>query len=66
MSYNFSNLKIAEHKLEEFKSKSLHKEHLRFFFPYLCGTYFTYRKIDVLRINTIAGSISNQKKKSDI
>jgi len=66
MSYNFTNLKLAKHKLKEFRSKSIHKEHVRFFFPYLCGTYFTYRKIDVLRINTIARSISNQKKKLGI
>ena len=62
MSYDFNNLKLAKKRLEEFKLKSINNEHLRYFFPYLCGTYFVYRKIDVLRINVIAKVIKNHKK----
>jgi hypothetical protein len=64
MSYNYIKLKQAMQRLEEFKLKSNHKGHERYFFPYLCGTYFTYRMIDVLRIGVIAKAITNQKKRS--
>lgn len=62
MSYDFINLKLAKQRLEEFKLKSINNEHKRYFFPYLCGTYFSYRKIDVLRINAIAKAIGKHIK----
>ena len=65
MSYSIStsNLKQAVKKLNDFKSKALAKEHARFLFPYLCGTYFTYRKVDILRISAISNAINNHGEK---
>ncbi|MGD1836388.1 MAG: hypothetical protein ACPKQO_11775 [Nitrososphaeraceae archaeon] len=59
MTYNIDALKDALVALQNFKKVELKKQHKRFLFPYLCGTYFIYRKIDVLRIYNIAKKISN-------
>ena len=59
MDYNFRNLINAFNQLEKFRSYSLSRHHERFLFPYLCGTYFSYRKVDVLRIKAIADAVSN-------
>ncbi len=64
MSYNFENLKNALYQLNRFRSYSKSNHHERYLFPYLCGTYFTYRKVDVLRIKAIADSISNKSKEN--
>lgn len=64
MDYNFRNLINAFHQLEKFRSYSLSRHHERFLFPYLCGTYFSYRKVDVLRIKAIADAVSNNVTKS--
>jgi hypothetical protein len=60
MSYNFENLKNALNQLNRFRLYSLSKHHERYFFPYLCGSYFSYRKVDILRIKTIAEIVSNK------
>lgn len=62
MSYNFRNLKNALDQLTVFRSYSLSKHHERYIFPYLCGSYFSYRKVDILRIKTIAETVSNKTK----
>ncbi|HEU5460894.1 MAG TPA: hypothetical protein VFU79_01345 [Nitrososphaeraceae archaeon] len=59
MNYNFRNLTNAFTQLKKFRSYSLSRHHERFLFPYICGTYFSYRKVDVLRIKSIADAISN-------
>jgi hypothetical protein len=64
MSYNFENLKNALYQLNRFRSYSKSNHHERYLFPYLCGTYFTYRKVDVLRIKAISDSISNKSKEN--
>ena len=59
MDYNFRNLTNAFNQLNKFRSYSLSRHHERYLFPYLCGTYFSYRKVDVLRIKAIADAVSN-------
>jgi hypothetical protein len=59
MDYNFRNLINAFTQLKKFRSYSLSRHHERFLFPYICGTYFSYRKVDVLRIKSIADAVSN-------
>jgi hypothetical protein len=44
--------------LAQFRSRSVSPHHERFAFPFLCGSYFSYRKVDVLRIAAIARSQS--------
>jgi len=41
----------------------LSKHHERYLFPYLCGSYFSYRKIDILRIKSIAEVIGTKTNK---
>jgi hypothetical protein len=64
MDYNFRNLINASNQLKKFRSYSLSRHHERFLFPYLCGTYFSYRKVDVLRIKAIADAVSNNVSES--
>ncbi len=40
--------------------------HERYRFPYLCGSYFAYRKIDVMRVVAIAKSISQRPRYLDV
>jgi len=63
MDYNFSNLINAFNQLKKFRSYSLSRHHERYLFPYLCGTYFSYRKADVLRIKAIADAVNNTSSK---
>ncbi|HET8792578.1 MAG TPA: hypothetical protein VFM31_02200 [Nitrososphaeraceae archaeon] len=63
MSYSFTKLLNAVDQLKRFRSLALSKHHERYLFPYLCGSYFSYRKIDILRIKTIAEVISNKPNK---
>lgn len=60
MSYNFETLKNALNQLNKFRSYSLSKHHERYLFPYLCGSYFSYRKVDILRIKTVAEIVSSK------
>lgn len=60
MDYNFKNLTNAFNQLNKFRSYSLSRHHERYLFPYLCGTYFSYRKVDILRIKAIAEAVSNK------
>ena len=53
-------------ELKKFREYSVSRSHERFIFPYLCGTYFTYRKIDVMRVVAIAKSISSHPKYLDV
>lgn len=62
MSYNYGNLKNALDQLNRFRTYSLSRHHERYLFPYLCGSYFSYRKVDILRIKTIAEIVSNKTK----
>ena len=60
MDYNFTNLSNAFDHLNKFRAYSLSKHHERYLFPYICGTYFSYRKVDVLRIKAIADAVNNK------
>jgi len=62
MSYNFETLKNALNQLNKFRSYSLSKHHERYLFPYLCGSYFSYRKVDILRIKTVAEIVSSKSR----
>ena len=71
MIYNtktYSTKKLYEgyNELKKFRNFSVSPLHERFIFPYICGTYFGYRKIDVLRVVAIAKSISPNPKYLDV
>lgn len=63
MSYDIDSIYVAFKNLKQYRKTSVSKYHERFSFPYLMGTYFTYRKIDVKRVATIVNAISDYEKK---
>ena len=65
-TYSTQKLYKAYNELMKFKKISVSPFHERFIFPYICGTYFGYRKVDVLRVVAIAKSISPNPKYLDV
>src|SRR5215813_4066647 len=47
MSYSLRALKEAINSLKGYRMNSISKHHERYSFPFLSGTYFSYRKVDV-------------------
>ena len=66
MPFQINDLRRAYIKYHEFRKNCKFSFHERFIFPYICGTYFAYRKIDVLRVVAIAKSISPKPKYLDV
>ncbi|MDQ2684587.1 MAG: hypothetical protein M3Y25_01950, partial [Thermoproteota archaeon] len=58
MPPQIDDLSFAYKALKQFRKYSISLHHERFIFPFLCGSYFAYRKIDVERIVSIAKTIS--------
>ena len=65
-TYSTRKLFEAYNELKKFRNFSVSPLHERFIFPYICGTYFGYRKVDVLRVVSIAKSISAKPKYLDV
>ncbi len=65
-SFNIQDLVNARNLLEQFRKYSVSPYHERYSFPFLLGTYFAYRKIDVLRVVSIAKAISDEPKYVDV
>ena len=65
-SFSIQELIKARKSLEHFRTFSVSPYHERFSFPFLLGTYFAYRKIDVLRIVSISKAISDDPKYVDV
>ncbi len=66
MPFQIDELHRAYSKYNEFRKTSKFSLHERFIFPYICGTYFGYRKVDVLRVVATAKSISTEPKYLDV
>ena len=66
MPFDGQDLVNAYQEYLNFIRRSSYQDHARYIFPFFEGTYFTYRKIDVLRIVTIARSISPDPQYLDI
>lgn len=66
MPFDRQDLLNAYQEYLNFIRSSPYQDHARYIFPFFEGTYFTYRKIDVLRIVTIARAISSNPKYLDI
>ncbi len=58
MTFSILEVINANQELNKFRLNN-NINHERFIFPFLCGSYFTYRKIDVIRIFAIAKTISD-------
>src|ERR687888_1251543 len=65
-SFNIQDLIKARNSLEQFRAYSVSPYHERYSFPFLLGTYFAYRKIDVLRLVSISKAISDDPKYLDV
>ena len=61
-----NDINKALEALKKFRGYSISPYHERYIFPFLCGSYFTYRKIDVLRIFAIAKTISENPTYLDV
>ena len=66
MPPQIEDLSFAFVALKQFRKYSFSLHHERFIFPFLCGSYFTYRKIDVERIASIAKTVSKDPSYLDI
>ena len=66
MPPEINDLGIALNALKEFRKYSISSHHERFIFPFLCGSYFTYRKVDVERITSLAKAISKDPTYLDV
>ena len=65
MTFSISDVVNAQKELDKFRLNNS-TDHERFIFPFLCGSYFTYRKIDVIRIFAIAKTISENPTYLDV
>ncbi len=66
MPPQINDINKALNALIEFRKYAISPSHERFIFPFLCGSYFTYRKIDVVRIFAIAKTISENPTYLDV
>ena len=62
MPFKTADLQKAMTSLEQFKTYTMSPHHERYSFPLLCGTYFTYRKVDVLRLISISKAVAKNGK----
>ena len=66
MTFSIFDIISAQQELIKFRANGRNKSHERFIFPFLCGSYFTYRKIDVIRIFEIAKTLSKDPTYLDV
>src|SRR5919112_3217838 len=58
MPFNLEDLRKAMHELARFMATTRSPNHERYIFPFFKGSYFAYRKVDVLRTVAVAKAIS--------
>src|ERR671919_3114154 len=66
MPFKTDDIQKAMASLKTFRQYAVSPYHERFSFPFLCGTYFAYRRIDVVRIAAIAKAISSNPTYLDV
>ena len=66
MPFRIEDLQKALMALNTFRQYAASPHHERYSFPLLCGSYFAYRKVDVIRIVQIAKAISNNPRYLDV
>jgi hypothetical protein len=66
MPFNLEDLRKAKHELTRFGANTWSPNHARYIFPFFKGSYFAYRKVDVLRTVAVAKSISSNPKYLDV
>src|SRR5689334_21925805 len=66
MPFKIENLQKAYVAYKQFKNHNPPPFHDRYIFPLFAGSYFAYRKVDVMRVVSIAKSISNNPSYVDV
>jgi hypothetical protein len=66
MPFNIEDLHKALHELTQFLGNARSPYHARYIFPFFKGSYFAYRRIDVMRIVAVAKGISNDPMYLDV
>ena len=59
MPFETDDLRRAQTSLAQFRANAVSPHHERFSFPFFSGTYFSYRKIDVMRVVAIARAVND-------
>ena len=58
MPFNLEDLRKARQALAQFRSTAVSPHHERYSFPFFAGSYFAYRKADVLRVAAVTRAVS--------
>ena len=66
MPFKSEDVQKAMTALNTFRRYAVSPYHERYSFPFLCGSYFTYRKVDVIRVVLIAKAISSNPRYLDV
>ncbi|MGI0024068.1 MAG: hypothetical protein ACREA4_02855, partial [Nitrososphaera sp.] len=66
MPFNIADLQKAREALGRFRAGAVSPHHERYSFPFFNGSYFAYRKVDVLRLAAIAKSLSSDPSYLDV
>ena len=66
MPFETRDLRNATQSLAAFRANAVSPHHERYSFPFFCGTYFSYRKVDVLRAVAIARAVSSNPSYLDV
>jgi hypothetical protein len=66
MPFNLEDLQKARQALAQFRSTAVSPYHERYSFPFFAGSYFAYRKVDVLRVLAMARANSKYPSYLDV
>lgn len=66
MPFATDDLRRAKRSLEQFRANAVSPHHERYSFPFFSGTYFSYRKIDVMRVAAIARAVNDNPSYLDV
>lgn len=66
MPFITSDLRKAMESFAQFQNNAVSPHHVRYSFPFFSGTYFSYRKADVLRVVAIAKAVNEKPSYLDV
>ena len=66
MPFVTSDLRKAMESFAQFQNNAVSPHHVRYSFPFFAGTYFSYRKVDVLRVVAIAKAVNEKPSYLDV
>jgi hypothetical protein len=66
MPFRLSDLQQAQQAYRQFLEQDPPAHHARYIFPFFAGSYFAYRKVDVLRIVAIAKAVNDNPSYFDV